>query len=90
MDPHDENTKASEKDSQGRDLRAYASGTMFRLVLGGLGLVLIVGNILIWLFYGNAAVMMSLTCMGVVLIPVLLIALVLWVMGWVVRKDRER
>jgi len=62
---------------------------MFRLVLGGLAIVLIVGNVLIWVFYGNAAAQMSLMCMGVVLIPVLLIAVILWVMGWIVRKERE-
>jgi len=74
---------------KGRDLRAYASGTTLRLVLGGLALVLIVGNVLIWVFYGRGAVQTSLLCMGVTLMPVLLIALVLWVMGWIVRKDRD-
>jgi hypothetical protein len=78
-----------EKITEGRDLRAYASGTTFRLVLGGLALVLIIGNVLIWAFYGRGAAQLSLLCMGVTLIPALLIAVVLWVMGWIVRKDRE-
>ena len=89
MNLHEENSDPVEYVSRGRDLRAYASGTMFRLVLGGLGIVLVVGNVLIWVFYGNAAAQMSLMCMGVVLIPVLLIAAILWAMGWIVRKERE-
>ncbi|NOR88827.1 MAG: hypothetical protein GQ524_01090 [Anaerolineales bacterium] len=52
-------------------------------------LVLIVGNVLIWAFYGRGAAQLSLLCMGVTLLPALLIAMVLWVMGWIVRKDRE-
>ena len=89
MNPHEENSDKEEQTYNGRDLRAYASGTTMRLVLGGLALVLIVGNVLIWVFYGRGAVQTSLLCMGVTLIPVLLIALVLWVMGWIVRKDRD-
>lgn len=62
---------------------------MLRLVLGGLAIVLIVGNVLIWIFYGGEAVRMSLLCMGVVLVPGLLIAGILAVMGWIVRKERD-
>jgi len=58
-------------------------------VLGGLALVLIVGNVLIWVFYGRGAVQMSLLCMGVTLMPGLLIAVVLGVMGWILRKERD-
>jgi len=54
-----------------------------------LALVLIVGNVLIWTFYGRGAAQLSLLCMGVTLLPALLIAIVLWVMGWIVRKDRD-
>ncbi len=78
-----------EQKNKGRDLRAYASGTTLRLVLGGLAIVLIVGNVLIWTFYGSGAAQLSLLCMGVTLLPALLIAVVLWVMGWIVRKDRD-
>ena len=89
MNPQEENSGKSEQISRGRDLRAYASGTTLRLVLGGLAIVLIAGNVLIWVFYGRGAVQMSLLCMGVTLMPGLLIAVVLWVMGWIVRKDRD-
>jgi len=89
LDPHEENSAKAKQINIGRDLRAYASGTTLRLVLGGLAIVLIVGNVLIWVFYGRGAVQLSLLCMGVTLLPVLLIAVVLWVMGWIVRKDRE-
>jgi hypothetical protein len=89
LDPREENSDQVEKIYAGRDLRAYASGTTFRLVLGGLVLVLIVGNVLIWVFYGRGAAQLSLLCMGVTLLPALLIAMVLWVMGRIVRKDRD-
>jgi hypothetical protein len=67
----------------------YASRTTLRLVLGGLAIVLIIGNVLIWIFYGRAAGQTSVLCMGVILMPVLLIAVVLGVMGRIVRKDRD-
>ena len=89
MNPHEENSSKAGQINKGRDLRAYASGTTLRLVLGGLAIVLIAGNVLIWIFYGRGAVQMSLLCMGVTLMPGFLIAVVLWVMGWIVRRERD-
>lgn len=89
MNSHEENLDNPKQIYKGRDLRAYASGTTLRLVLGGLALVLIVGNVLIWVFYGRGAVQTSLLCMGVTMLPVLLIALILWGMGWIVRRERD-
>ncbi|MEE9514115.1 MAG: hypothetical protein V3V46_08555 [Anaerolineales bacterium] len=88
MTPHEENSDKVSQEHKGRDLRAYASGTTLRLVVGGLAIVLVVGNVLIWTFYGRGAAQLSLLCMGVTLLPALLIAVVLWIMGWIVRRDR--
>jgi hypothetical protein len=60
-----------------------------RLIIGGAFLLLLVGNGLIWLFYGGMAALQSLICMGTFLIPLGLIALILTVMDWIVRKYRD-
>lgn len=69
-----------------RDLRAYGRATHRRLILGGLVLVFAVGDGLVWLLYGKQAGKMALTCTGLGLGPVVLIALVLEAIGWFVRK----
>jgi hypothetical protein len=72
-----------------RNLRAYTRGTTARLIIGGAFLLLLVGNGLIWLLYGGMAALQSLICMGTFLIPLGLIALILTVMDWIVRKYRD-
>lgn len=72
-----------------RDLRGYARGTQVRLLLGGLILVLVVGNGLVWMLYGPNAARLSLMCMGIFLVPGLMIGISLWLMQIVVRKDRD-
>ena len=68
-----------------RDLRSYARSTQFRLILGALILILVVGSGLIWLVYGPGPAGLALFCIGVALAPVLLIVLCLWLMTWIVR-----
>ena len=72
-----------------RDLRAYARQTRFRLIIGALILIFIVGNGLIYIIYGPQAATMGLICAGVGLLPVLLIIIILQVMDWVVKKAKE-
>jgi uncharacterized integral membrane protein len=72
-----------------RDLRRYASQTNIRLFAGMLILLLIVGNALVFLFYGEAAVRTSLLCMLTFTIPLLLIALLLALAGWVTKRARD-
>ncbi len=71
-----------------RDLRAYARTTQFRLLLGALFIIIVVGNGLIFLIYGSDAGRSALLCTGIALLPTLLIIGPLWLMGWIVRKDR--
>jgi hypothetical protein len=63
--------------------------TNLALILGGLLLVLVGGNLLVWLLYGPGTALQSLACMMVLLIPVGLIAVILWLMDWVVRRERD-
>ena len=72
-----------------RDLRAYSRGTFLRLGIGGLLLILVVGNLLVWWIYGPEAVRLSISCMMVALIPGILIVLFLTLTGWIVKRERD-
>lgn len=74
---------------QVRDLRAYARGTQLRLLAGGVLILVIVGNLLIWAIYGPEAARMGLFCSGVGLAPGLLILASLWIMDIIVRRARD-
>jgi len=71
-----------------RDLRAYARSTQFKIVLGALLITFVVGNGLIWLLYGSDAASLGLLCMGIGLVPVLLIIISMWMMNWIVQKTK--
>lgn len=72
-----------------RDLRKYAKQTNFRLVAGFLLVLFIVGDGLIYLFYGRNAALMGLVCLVAGLSPVILIIGVLWLIDWIARRNRE-
>jgi TM2 domain-containing membrane protein YozV len=72
-----------------RDLRKYARQTNFRLVAGFLLVLFIVGDGLIYLFYGRNAALMGLVCLVAGLTPVILIIGVLWLIDWIARRNRE-
>jgi TM2 domain-containing membrane protein YozV len=61
-----------------RDLRKFASQTNTRLALGGLILLFVVGDGLIYLVYGGSAALFGFLCLVAGLSPVVLIWLVLW------------
>ena len=75
--------------NQRRDLRAYTRSTTSRLILGGALILVILGNGLVLWIYGWEAALQSLLCMAAFLIPIGLIAIVLFLMEWVVKKNRE-
>ena len=72
-----------------RDLRRYSRQTNFRLFLGGLVVLILVGDGLIYIFYGDQAAIAGLACLMVGLAPILLIWAALWLVGWFARKGRE-
>ena len=71
-----------------RDLREYTQKTETRLLVGFLILVFLVGDGLIFYFYGTGAGMVGLFCLLGAMVPVLLVVLFLWITDKVV-KNRE-
>lgn len=72
-----------------RDLRDYARQTTIQLGIGFIFLLFVVGIGLIYLIYGKNAALIGLVCLFVGVIPLLLIALALWFIGEIVKKNRE-
>jgi hypothetical protein len=69
-----------------RDLRRYSRNTNIRLIVGGLLLLFIVGDGLIYLFYGPGAAFTGLICLLMGIFPLLLVWFALAIMGWVVQR----
>jgi hypothetical protein len=66
--------------------RTYGRQTTVRLIIGGLVLLFIVGDGLIYLLYGSTAAITGFLCIGGGLVPIGLVALVVWLMGWVAKR----
>ncbi len=73
----------------GRDLRHYARQTNLRLVAGFLFLLLLVGDGLIYLFYGRYAATMGLICILAGLVPAAMVLGALWVIDRIVKAGRS-
>jgi len=72
------------------DLRKHARETKKRLIGAGLGMIFGLGTILIAFTYGTPAAGCGLAFFLVALIPVVLIALVLYLLQWIaVRSQRN-
>jgi hypothetical protein len=69
-----------------RDLRKFARQTTFRLIVGGILLAIIVGDGLIYVFWGQGAAVMGVLCTLGGLAPVVLIILALWLVEWISKK----
>ena len=73
-----------------RDLRKYAQQTDRRLIVGGLLILFVVGDGLIYLIYGQQAALAGLICLLIGLIPLVLIWISLALISWLVRRaNRE-
>ncbi len=72
-----------------RDLRRYARQTTGRLIIGALLLIFLVGGGLILYFYGSGAVAMGFLCFFAGLTPVVLIILILSLIEWIVKRERN-
>jgi TM2 domain-containing membrane protein YozV len=73
----------------GIDLRNYAKQTNTRLLIGGIALLFIVGDGLIYLFYGQQAALLGLICLLAGLSPLLIIWLLLLLVEWIVKQADE-
>ncbi len=62
-----------------KDLREYARSTQVRLIAGFLLLVFVVGDGLIFIFYGKGAGLAGLICLMGALLPIALVVFFLWI-----------
>ena len=69
-----------------RDLRKYTKVTNFRIIIGALFLIFIVGDGMIFFIYGAQPALMGLICLLGGLIPVFLILLVISIIDWTVKR----
>jgi len=72
-----------------RDLREYARKTNIRLIFGFVFLLFLVGDGLIYLFYGGGAALTGLICILGGFVPILLIIGLFSVMDLVIKKANE-
>ncbi len=75
--------------SKRKTLAEYSRQTTFRLIAGGILTLVIVGDTLIYIIYGSAAAISGVLCLGVGLLPVLIISGILWVMEYIVKKNSD-
>jgi hypothetical protein len=69
-----------------RDLRKYTSQTNVRLMIGAFILLFVVGLGLIWIIYGIGAALVGLLCLLGALIPIGLVALLMFGLDVFVKK----
>jgi len=72
-----------------RDLRKYSRQTNIRLFIGFFLILFILGDGLIWYFYGRAPAIFGLLCLAAGSFPIILIAVILWVMERIVKGEDE-
>jgi hypothetical protein len=72
-----------------RDLRKYTRSTTTRLIAGGFLLVFILGDGLIYLFYGPNAAISGLLCLGIAVLPLLLIFLAFWLIDTILKQANK-
>jgi hypothetical protein len=73
-----------------KDLRSYAHQTNIRLIIGAFLILMIVGEGLIYVFYGPGGAVTGLLCIGSGLIPIFLIIGIIYVMEWLVKRNNDR
>jgi len=69
-----------------RDLRKYARQTIFRLIAGALVLIFIIGDGMIYFFYGSSAAITGLLCLLGGMVPVVLVVLILLLIDWIAKR----
>ena len=69
-----------------RDLRKYARQTNIRLAVGAILVLFIIGDGLIYLFYGRSAALMGILCLLGGMVPVVLVLLVFQLIDWIQKR----
>lgn len=72
-----------------RDLRQYAHQTTFRLIVGSLLILFIIGLGLVAWLYGLPAAGLGLLCLLSALLPIGLILLTLALWDWIIKHGRS-
>lgn len=72
-----------------RDLRKYAKNTNFRLLIGFIILLLVVGDGLIYVFYGPRGALLGLLCILAGILPLGLIYLLLLALDMIARRAND-
>ena len=72
-----------------RDLRKYSRNTNVHLIIGFIFLLFLVGDGLIYLFYGRGAAISGLICIFGGFVPILMIIGLFAVMDFVIKKANE-
>lgn len=72
------------------DLRKYARRTKLRMLIGLGFLILVVGEGLIYLLYGQGAAVMGLLCLGGAVLPVAAVVVVLTLLDRLVSSQSKR
>jgi hypothetical protein len=72
-----------------QDLRRYAKQTNVRIFAGFLFILALVGDGLIYWIYGKQAAVLGLMCMGLGLLPLLLIWLILLGLEWWAKREES-
>ena len=73
-----------------RDLRKYAAQTNIRLLAGFILLLFVVGDGLIYVFYGPQGAIFGLLCLLAGLLPLILIGLLLWGLELLVKRVNDQ
>jgi TM2 domain-containing membrane protein YozV len=68
-----------------RDLRKYIQQTNIRLIVGALIILFILGDGLIYLFYGFSAAVTGLLCLLAGMTPVVLVTLIILLLDWITK-----
>jgi hypothetical protein len=69
-----------------RDLRKYIRQTNIRLAVGAVVLLFVVGDGLIYLFYGSGAAIAGFLCLLGGMTPVVLVILIILLIDWITKR----
>lgn len=72
-----------------RDLRKYSRQTNIRLYIGFFLILFIVGDGLIYFFYGRDPAIFGMLCLLAGSAPLLLVVIILWVMDLIVERANK-
>ena len=73
-----------------RDLRKYAAQTNIRLLVGFILLLFLIGDGLIYVFYGPQSAIFGFLCLIAGLLPLVLIGLLLWGLEVFVKRVNDQ